>query len=393
MASPRPPTSQKADQRPISFYLVDNNAPKSTVFVPLNVRPEDLTRHYPSRINPQQTLGTEIWGDTFGQGMGTINITGHTGWSRAQQPAASNKDGEDRFADLKSVVFDRWHLSRKTALAAGLDPQATVQLIFSDKLDNFSCIVAPTDFILRRSKQRPLLKQYQINLIVLNDNLNGNIVPTIDLPPNPNSPATQAAALTSMLNSINTITAQAAIASSFIDHSIAAPVAAFMLQTGAVFAAVQASISATGAVTNSLISVARLGSQAGVNIFRSLAAVAGLPTFIKASIMEVVGAYTNAFCVLHNVLAQQLIYPDYSPLYGSSNCSSTSGGRPPSALAGVNPFDFVFPAGVSGTPVITPVGQAQLQAAAKIDPVLSPPTTPQIGAMTGIISSSITVPA
>lgn len=331
--------------------------------------------------------------DAFGVGLDTINITGHTGWRRAQFPASNGKDGEDRFADLKGAVFDKWHAGRKTALAAGLDPQATVQLIFSDKLDNFSCIVAPGEFILRRSKQRPLLKQYQISMFVINDNIGGNIVPTIGPAPNKNSPATQAAALTSMLSSINTITAKINQVNSFIDHSIAAPVAAFMRQTGAIFQAVQSSISATGAVTDSLISVARLGSQAGVNIFRSLAVVAGIPTFAKASIMEVVGAYTNCFCVLHNVLAQRAIYPDYSPLYGSSNCSSTSGGRPPSALADVNPFDFVFPAGTAGTSIITPAGQAQLQAASRIDPVLSPPSSAQVGVIAGVISSSITVPA
>jgi hypothetical protein len=324
--------------------------------------------------------------------MATINISGHTGWRRAAAPSTNNDDGIARFTKLKSICYDAWHAARKNALAAGLDPQATVQLIFSDKLDNFSSIVAPMDFILRRSRTRPLLMQYQISLMVLNDNIGGNVVPTIPAAPSKNLPSTQASALASIGTSISTITSLANQANTFIKSNIAQPVAQFMFQTAGIFSAVQSAYSATGAVANSLIAVAQLSAQAGVNIFRSLAAIEQFPTFAEATLLQVVGAYTNAFCVLTNVLGAQAIYPDYSPLYGSSNCSSTSGGTPPSALAGLNPFDYVYPAGSSGPTVITPIAQTQLKAAAAIDPVLAPPTSTTIGNMSGTIANGITVP-
>src|SRR3546814_1488395 len=84
-------------------------------------------------------------------------------------------------------------------------------------------------------------------------------------------------------------------------------------------------------------------AQAGVNLFRTVAAVANLPSQIRSRLMQVAGAYSNIYCVLRNALRQQLFYEDYNPLFGASNCSSTSGGRPISSLAGKNPFYSVVP--------------------------------------------------
>ena len=77
----QPPKSQKAGDRPISFVLAEYS--KSDIqeykFV---IRPEELSRMDPSRVTVHQTLGGERlgWADDFGQGLPTINISGHTGW-------------------------------------------------------------------------------------------------------------------------------------------------------------------------------------------------------------------------------------------------------------------------------------------------------------------------
>src|SRR3546814_6347174 len=162
-----PPASQKADVRPISFMLDDLAFGTPPTSVDLAIRPEDLTRGDPSRMDVQQTLGG-AWADNFGPGIPTINISGHTGWRRL---VGSIGDGEARFQNLKSTVFDQWHLKRRDAVQAGRDPDL-VQLVFSDALDGFTVVVAPMNFTLRRSKSRPLLYQYPIPLTVLDQNVN-----------------------------------------------------------------------------------------------------------------------------------------------------------------------------------------------------------------------------
>ena len=72
-----PPPSQK--DRPICFFLRDEDAGTVLGSHTLVLRPEDLTRQAPSRIAITQTLGGG-WADVWGGGLQTINISGHTGW-------------------------------------------------------------------------------------------------------------------------------------------------------------------------------------------------------------------------------------------------------------------------------------------------------------------------
>src|SRR5579863_9041493 len=104
--SAAPPTDQRRQTKPISFYLMDaSSRPITSTSVTLNVRPEELTRTDPSRINPQQTLGGTPWADCFGPGLPTITIAGHTGWRRPLPPAIGTDDGFAVYQNLRSTVF------------------------------------------------------------------------------------------------------------------------------------------------------------------------------------------------------------------------------------------------------------------------------------------------
>jgi hypothetical protein len=385
-----PPSPQDSGARPISFVLVDNNDPSGPInitrAVNLYIRPEDLTRSDSSRLNAQQTLGNTIWADNFGRGMPTINISGHTGWRRPTGQYVTGGDGVDRFKKLKDQVFTQWHALRQLAIKSGNDPDASIQLQFVDQLDQFACLVAPLSFVLRRSRARPLLMQYQISMIVLSEQIASPPSAAVKGLTGPQKTAT---ALNSILDSIRKITAALAQVRAFIDSSIVTPIANFMQQTAVLFSAVMTAVNSVQGVTDSLIAVARLTAQCGVNIFRSLAAVAGLPSFIKGQIMEVAGAFSNVLCVIENVFRQQLLYPAYDPLFGSSNCSSTSGGRPPSALAGLNPFQYTHPQQVPDAVVASTQAQSVMHAMASTDIVRTPPTLAQIGATAGAASVGI----
>lgn len=156
------PPSQK--NRRISFDLSGGGAGGT---VDLVIRPEELTRVEPSRLSVQQTLAG-AWADAFDRGVATIRISGHTGWHGGPARGSTGLSGEQQFQNLRTTSFQGWHDARAAVVAGGGDP-AVVEMIFVDELDRFSALVAPKVFTLRRSKTRPLLMMYVIELLVLQD--------------------------------------------------------------------------------------------------------------------------------------------------------------------------------------------------------------------------------
>lgn len=375
-----PPSSQSAGERPIAFLLTDDTGAQLAEPITLSIRPEALTRQDPSRIAVQQTLGG-AWADSFGAGLATINLSGHTGWRRTVggNPQANGQDGVERFLALRETVFKRWHDEREDRIKSGRDPSG-VQLVFSDALDRFGCVVAPQAFVLQRSRSRPLLMQYQISMIVLNDNVGfkaGAFTPLDAV-----ADILVSLGLESLAATVTRIETYAADLSKFIDNTIAAPARAFMATTAAIYRRVEAAVRAPESVASSLISVARIASQAGMNVFRTIGLITSLPQRAKALLGQVAAAYSNAFCLLRNAVRRLPQYDDYTGLYGASNCSSTSGGRGLSQFAGVNTFSAIAST-TQETPdvVLTAGANASLQSLARADVVLAPPT------ITSLVSS------
>lgn len=357
------PPSQKADVRPISFVLIDQAAGGSTS-VDLVIRPEELTRTDTSRLTVQQTLDG-AWADNFGPGIPMLNLSGHTGW----RAGPSGGDGESRFHDLKANIFDEWHRRRNDAVKAGQDPDL-VQLRYADSLDKFTEVVAPQSFVLRRSKSWPLLMQFQISLYVLKPDDGKQDIE--DLISKISSGDLASLSFDSIGSSIASITRMANQAKSFIDQNILAPVQSFMRQSAAVFQSVQGAIKSVAGVAQSLIAVARSVAQVGVNVFRTIAAIANFPNQVRGMVMQVVSAYTNIFCLLSNAIKSPLTYADYGSLYGASGCSSTAGGRPVSTFAGSNPFYSISPT-VQTLPVnVSPAARVSIPLLQNMDPVFAP---------------------
>jgi len=374
-----PPSSQKASERPISFLLSGGGASAS---VDLVIRPEDLSRTDVSRLSVQQTLGESAWADNFGPGLPSITISGHTGWRRTE---SSNDDGLARFTALHSTVFSQWHSRRKQMASTGQDPD-NVRLIFVDTLDGIAEVVAPLNFALRRSKSRPLLAQYQLAMTVLNQPIDG---PPISLglaagylgrSGDLGAGVLEGLGIESLTASIDRITGYIDQIRAGIDSTLLAPVRSFMYQTARLYGSVRGLISAGSSIAGSVIRIAQTVTQAGVNVFRTLAAVASIPQLAKQQLMSIAGAYSNILCVLRNALRQQRYYQDYSDVYGSSNCSSTAGGRPISSLAGENPFYRMVPTSQPLPVTMTPSAQSSVLAMASSDPVLAPMSTASLGA-------------
>lgn len=367
------PSSQRAVDRPISFVLHDKAAGARPVAVNLSIRPEDLTRSTPSRLNIQQTLSQDAWADTSGPGLTTITIAGHTGW----RPGANDdKDGIERFISLRKQVFEDWHLRRDVALSSGIDPSGPngVELIFSDALDQCSEVVAPQTFVLRRSKSRPLLCQYQIVMTVLSEVIGGANAAGSGSTPE----AKKLTGLASLVASIKKLVAFIGKIKSFIDKNILGPIRAFVQQATNLFNAVKDAVQEVRGVFESIRSVATQVAQAGANLFHTLAMVANLPSMIKAELMGVGAAFTNIFCVLKNAINPQNTYEDYTGLRGASNCSSTAGGSPLSSFADKNPFFSVAPTASQPIASLSNAGRDGLNTLSQSDPILAPLTPEQL---------------
>lgn len=346
------PSSQKSDVRPISFLLQDLSNGNDLTSVPLNIRPADLTRVEPSRATVQQTLGG-AWLDNWGPGIRQININGHTGWR-----GSNYEDGMSAFKTLNNAVFKSWHEKRRLAISSGRDPEL-IQLIFADLLDDFVYVVAPMAFTLRRSKQSPLLMQYQISMLVLSEDLvelRNKLMPPAILPGSIAVPA----ALKTLREILGRIRSFATSVGNFINGTIGVAVRSFMSLTADVLAVTVETISSLKGsfdeIAGPLLSVAADLTQAGRNIMASVATGGSLGTFVKSRIMEMGAAFTYAFCLLKNAFGGGKKYPDYSDWYGASNCSSISGGRPLSPLRFENPFYKLIP---SNTTPITQTPEAR----------------------------------
>lgn len=385
MAAPR---SQKAEYRPIGFLLQDlGNRGNDLSWVRFNIRPEELTVQEPSRTVVQQTLGG-AWLDNFGPGIKSVSIAGHTGW-RARY---GDEDGFTLFKRLRDTVFESWHAKRAAALEAGRNPDL-IQLIFVDELDELVYLVAPMAFSLRRSKSRPLLMQYQMNLLVLSDRIEADSsvlladaflggLPTVaessydDIarggpPSTPEEPIPLPAALQSLKDSLDKLKKLAKGVNEGVDKSIGEPVRAFMDVTTIAMEVTTLAVSeiqgSVDTATASTLAIAGDLTAAGRNINQTVAAIQSLPGHVKARFMEISAAYGNAFCVLRNSFKGQKYYADYSDLYGAGYCSSTAGGRPLSPLRNENPFFRTAP--VSDPPPITmtPESQSAVRSLANLD--------------------------
>jgi len=363
------PTSQKAGLRPISFLLSDGRTGTLTS-VALNIRPEDLTRAEPSRITTHQTMGG-AWADNFGPGLQTISISGHTGWK-----GGFSGDGVTQFQKLHDTVFTQWHAKRQDAVKAGQDPD-TVQLIYADALDGITAVVTPNQFVLRRNKTRPLLMMYQIGMTVIQD---GVTVPTVSTTPLSGDDLITEG-LNSLQRSIDELSTAATDLRGQIDDNIITPVRGFMDKANTVMTRVVSEVNQTkGIVTSQVSQLTSFASdlaQCGRNVFYTINSISTLGDFAQFEVSRVASAYDNAFCVLSNCIKKSSPYPDYSGLYGASNCSSTAGGSPLSEFYDVNTFDAIMPLRTPQISVST-AARDSLNALMRTDPVLVPMTQSQL---------------
>jgi len=379
------PTSQKADRRPISFRLEDGKGGVTTL--PLVIRPEDLTYLSPALQTVIPTLGGAFL-DDFGPGLSSIQISGHTGWGSGFRPP-----GDEEFKKVRQVVWTGWHRARADAVSDGRDVR-DVKLIFVDELDEIVAVVAPGQFQLKRNQSRPLLFMYQIGMTVLSE----DIAPLDEDPLNFSSDGSRnsvLAGINSIQSSVDKIASIVPGLQGSIDSSLFSPLRDMSAKATSAFHQVVGVVSASGGVVDhqgaQYISVAKDFALVGRNAFNTVNAIGSLVDSVSHDVATVAGAFNNAHCVLANTFRAITEYPDYSALYGASNCSSTVGGSPLSPLAGENPWETVLSPSAA-VAAVSPDARQNMDVMKLADPILRPMSTSELASRAAAIASGVVFP-
>lgn len=373
------PFDQRAGVRPIAFVLQSGQQFSSPVT--LKIRPEDLTRPETSRATVTQTLGRvqQGWVDSFGEGLPSCRISGHTGWRAS---TASGEDGAAAFETLNWLVTKGYHQGKQEAIDNGSDP-AQVKLLFIDMLDNFCWSVNPAIFELKRNKSRPLLFQYNIFLQAISTDVENQFI----VMPFRGTVAGGLSALGGvlgklggLLGSIKGWIAQAVAFKDALLAPIAATIKKFTDIAHSVFSAVQDVVAdvknGISSTANSFISMASDIASVGVGIYRTISSIASIPGHLKSALGSVAGAFNEVVCIFANSLRQRKTYDNYDDLFGASNCSSTTGGHAPSLYASSNAFSLMQE---ERSPLsMTSGALSSISALNQMDPVLVPMPLPEM---------------
>lgn len=384
------PTNQKGDIRPIAFVLQDGN--KFSTPIVLSIRPTDLTRPEPSRVTVRQTLGRGVqgWVDNFGEGLPTVTIAGHTGW---RVSSATGKDGVQSFLQLNELISHEYHAKIQEVIEAGRDP-SEVKLILVDMLDDFVWSVVPVNFTLQRSRSQPLLMKYNIQLQAVDTSIDNPlvIVPNKgDVPSGLKALDWAISKLESLADGVEGFVSDALAFKDALLAPLASIIKAFVTNATRVFNAVNRMVSAIkngiSSTVNSLIGIASDIAEVGNNIFKTISAIAGLPSFLKGALGKVKSAFSEMACILKNSLRPRKTYEDYSGVYGASGCSSTTGGGSASAYANKNAFALMQS---SGGPIqVSTSAASSMTSIRKTDVVLAPLPIPDMVRKVDIINNGL----
>lgn len=150
--------------RPIVLLLLRNGLPAWLHWVV--PRPEDLAYTHPTRASAIQTLGG-AYVDDFGSGIADITLRGNTGYKLGLIQTTGQSWGPDAgdvmMINLRNMLVFNYHQQRLDLAKSSQDPNQ-IQLLLVDVLNAAVWLVYPRSFQLQRSRQRPLLYQYTLQM-------------------------------------------------------------------------------------------------------------------------------------------------------------------------------------------------------------------------------------
>lgn len=139
--------------------MFELRSPSGSFYWEFLPNPEELSIPEPVRFQLLQTAGG-VYIDNFGRGIAQISLQGTTGWS-LRSTSTGEADGVQQFKKLRNQVY-RAYIDGDNTSAPD-----EYELRLHDVGLGDTYIVFPTQFQLSRSRTRPLLFQYNFQLVVI----------------------------------------------------------------------------------------------------------------------------------------------------------------------------------------------------------------------------------
>lgn len=384
--------SQKADVRPITFVLDDESAGTFQELT-LQIRPEELTVGFPSRLTVNQTMNGG-WVDSFGEGIEEGTFSGTLGW----RASLTDNGGVERLINLKQLVYSNWHAGRAAAIAKGDDP-TKVKLFLLDSLNNYGREIAPRVFDLKRSKSRPLLAMYRFSFVMLSKDLTGSTLTSSTSAVDNSSwfsslTGTVSNWISSFSSSLSSIVSKVTEAYQWVNSTVIAPLRSFVSSASTLFTSVYNLVSTGASLLSTVKTVATKVASAASKVFSALSSSSSVSNVGAASLASVAREYTNLYCLLANAKVSAATYETYDTLYGASTCSSTNGGTSVSSYASTdtNTWEAVLAAdSTSSTVTVTSSASDALDTLSNADLVLSTLSQDDIVTALTTVNSGMTV--
>ncbi|MCK7579787.1 MAG: hypothetical protein MZV65_31600 [Chromatiales bacterium] len=117
---------------------------------------------HPTRASAINTLGG-AYVDDFGTAIVDITLRGNTGYKLGLISLGAIDSGDIALFNLRNALVDQYHQLRADRARSGQDPEQ-IELLLVDTLNLALWKCYPRQFQLQRSRQRPLLYQYVLQL-------------------------------------------------------------------------------------------------------------------------------------------------------------------------------------------------------------------------------------
>jgi hypothetical protein len=141
----------------------------------LRINPESIAYDVPPRVSTYQTL-KDFYVDDHGLGIQAVTLSGTTGWKpRRIVGEAFPMDGFASFKHLYKEIYLAYQAERSYLEKQGLSAFHRIgkpdglHVKILDKMNELTYTAVFNKFLLRRSRGRPLLFQYDIGLTVITD--------------------------------------------------------------------------------------------------------------------------------------------------------------------------------------------------------------------------------
>lgn len=156
---------RKSSPFTLGLYSVEKSSSAPTLLQEFTfyVAPQDISITKPGRMSVYQSLSGKAHVDHNGQGLATITLRGHTGYSPLLGPI-----GVIQFAFLRNIIDEYYKLCSEGKTK---NIKLILDINFADYPGYGTYEIAVQSFSMERSSRMPLINSYELSAIALTENV------------------------------------------------------------------------------------------------------------------------------------------------------------------------------------------------------------------------------